>query len=97
MDVPALDADVNTITLRGPQEKLGQALTQVCVCVCVFTVCLPTLSFPSSLPLSVMDDKMSPLTSNSLLFLSSAVDTTPSFARIFPVIVNNQTRECADM
>lgn len=29
VEVPAPDADVNTITLRGPQEKLGQALTQV--------------------------------------------------------------------
>ena len=29
VEVPALDCDSATITLRGPQEKLGQALTQV--------------------------------------------------------------------
>ena len=29
MDVPTLETESNTITLRGPQEKLGQALTQV--------------------------------------------------------------------
>ena len=29
VEVPPSDSDVNTITLRGPQEKLGQALTVV--------------------------------------------------------------------
>ncbi len=29
VEVPSLDSDVNTITLRGPGEKLGQALTLV--------------------------------------------------------------------
>ena len=29
VEVPPSDADSNTITLRGPQEKLGQALTVV--------------------------------------------------------------------
>ena len=29
VEVPSSDSDVNTITLRGPQEKLGQALTVV--------------------------------------------------------------------
>ena len=31
VEVPPSDSDVNTITLRGPQEKLGQALTVVCM------------------------------------------------------------------
>ena len=29
VDVPSQDTESNTITLRGPQEKLGIALTQV--------------------------------------------------------------------
>ena len=29
VEVPSTDSDSNTITLRGPQEKLGHALTQV--------------------------------------------------------------------
>ena len=29
VEVPPSESDVNTITLRGPQEKLGQALTVV--------------------------------------------------------------------
>ena len=32
VEVPPSDMDVNTITLRGPQEKLGQALTVVRPC-----------------------------------------------------------------
>ena len=30
VEVPSADVDSHTITLHGPQEKLGQALTQVC-------------------------------------------------------------------
>lgn len=29
VEVPSPESDSNTITLRGPQDKLGQALTQV--------------------------------------------------------------------
>ena len=29
VEVPSLESDMSTITLRGPQEKLGQALTMV--------------------------------------------------------------------
>ena len=43
VEVPPSDSDVNTITLRGPQEKLGQALT---------VVNLPPTSLPLSLSLS---------------------------------------------
>ena len=37
VDVPSTESDSSTITLRGTQDKLGQALTQVrrCVCMCV--------------------------------------------------------------
>ncbi len=35
VEVPGTDSDSATITLRGPQEKLGQALTQVwLICTC---------------------------------------------------------------
>ena len=37
VEVPSSDSDVNTITLRGPQEKLGQALTVV-ILLCVLVV-----------------------------------------------------------
>lgn len=30
VDVPSTESDSSTITLRGTQDKLGQALTQVC-------------------------------------------------------------------
>ena len=47
VDIPLLGTDEATITLRGPQHKMGEALTLVyskvrdCVCVCV-CVCVST-------------------------------------------------------
>ena len=46
VEVPSTDSDSNTITLHGPQEKLGAALTQVYekVCTnkqtCIITYCI---------------------------------------------------------
>ena len=49
VDIPLLGTDEATITLRGPQHKMGEALTLVyskvrdCVCVCVSTPPPPPL------------------------------------------------------
>jgi hypothetical protein len=45
VEVPPSDSDVNTITLRGPQEKLGEALTVVRL---FFSPPLPSLFSSSS-------------------------------------------------
>ena len=52
VDIPLLGTDEATITLRGPQHKMGEALTLVyskvrecvCVCVCVSTSPLSRLT-----------------------------------------------------
>ena len=57
VDIPLLGTDEATITLRGPQHKMGEALTlvysKVCDCVCV-CVCVSTPPPPPLFRLTVL-------------------------------------------
>ena len=67
VEVPPSDSDTNTITLRGPQEKLGQALTVVSL--------LPhlslSLSFLSLLPLPSLPTTVDSVIINNTIYPSS--------------------------
>ena len=71
VEVPPSDSDTNTITLRGPQEKLGQALTVVNLLPHLSLSLSLSLSFLSLPPLPSLPTTVDSVIINNMIYPSS--------------------------